>query len=100
MEQRLFLCLKPGAEPTEENGAMGLRLGDRLRFARSAGQAAALRALAQGPQTLAAVSALLRVRDGPLSEEAETALQTAAFILEFDDYLDAGGDAPSMSNGD
>lgn len=91
MEKTLFIVLKPGAELTEEDGCVGIQRDGKSRFAQNEGQAAALRALARQPQTLAAVSALLRVRDGPEKEEWEIALLMAAFILDFGDYLDSGG---------
>lgn len=94
MEEQNFLILKSGATLIETDGHVGVQLGDKLRYAENPAQAALLRALAQEPQSLDAASALLRVRDGPLPEDAATALATAAFILDFTEFYDTGGADP------
>ncbi|MEG1578348.1 MAG: hypothetical protein RR336_06255 [Oscillospiraceae bacterium] len=94
MKEQNCLVLKPGATLTETDGRVGIRLGDKLRYAENPAQAALLRALAREPQTLDALSALLRVRDGPLPEDTATALATAAFILDFTEFYDTGGKDP------
>lgn len=100
MNEKTFLTLKPGTELTEVNSRVGIRLGDKLRYAENAGQAALLRALGRGPQPLHAMTTLLRARDGPLPEDASTALETMKFILDFGDYFDTdGADPPEKESG-
>ncbi|MCI2056647.1 MAG: hypothetical protein LKJ86_05805 [Oscillibacter sp.] len=100
MKEKTFLTLKPGTELIETESRVGIRLGDKLRYAENAGQAALLRALAHGPQPLDAVSALLRAQYDVLPEDAATALETMKFVLDFGDYYDTGGtDPPKKDRG-
>lgn len=99
MEEKLFLVLKPGAALTEADGRVGIRLGEKLVYAKNTAQAALLRALAREPQPLDAATAMLRVQDSSLPEETATALATAAFILDFGDCFDTGGADPPGKNG-
>lgn len=98
MKEETFLTLKPGTALTETGGRVGIRLGDKLRYAENTGQATLLRALTGGPQPLCAVTALLRAQDDVLPEDAATALETMKFILDFGDYYDTGGVDPPRKN--
>jgi len=82
-----MLTLKPGAVPAERGGQSGLLLGGRFRGAQGAPQAALLKALAGGGQTLARLNELLLAQGLP-GGETGAALELAAFILNFEDYLE------------
>lgn len=85
---RLMLSLKPGAELIERGEQAGLALRGRTRMARDAGQTALLRALCSGGLPLDGVAAVL-CPAGSAATEADSALALAAFILDFEFFLES-----------
>lgn len=87
MENILFK-LKPGVTLAEQNGMPGLSLAGRVRLAKDARQTALIQALTLHEQPLEALQKILRTWDGSSGTEADTALALAAFILDFEDYIE------------
>lgn len=73
----------------EQNGVPGLSLDGRVRLAKDARQAALIQALAAHEQPLEALQKILHERDGPSPDENDAALELAAFILDFEEYIES-----------
>lgn len=87
MKRPLFK-LKPGVLPVEQNGMPGLSLAGHIRFAKDKQQAALIRALAARAQPLQAMQTILSAPNSTSSDEAAAALTLAAFILDFEEYIE------------
>jgi hypothetical protein len=83
MEQTI-LTLKPDVVFAERDGAVWLTRRSLTRVAKDLEQARMLRALHAGSQTPESLALLLQSRD-----EAAAALTLAAFILDFEEYLES-----------
>lgn len=88
MENTIFR-LKPGVKLTEQDGRVGVSLAGNTLFAKDACQAIILRKLIGQEQSLESLTAILHTRKGSPLDEATAALGLAAFILDFDYYLES-----------
>lgn len=86
--ENMILKLKIGVTPMDKNGVPGLSLAGCTRFAKDARQAALIQALAVHEQPLEALKKLLQTRDGSPTTDADAALVLAAFILDFEEYIE------------
>lgn len=84
MEEKSVLALKPGVVFAEKDGQVWLTLNSLTRIAKDAEQCRLLQALRFGGQSPDALAGLLRQQD-----EGAAALTLAAFILDFEDYLES-----------
>lgn len=87
MKKTMFK-LKPGVTPVEQNGVPGLFFAGSVRLAKDARQTALIQALTAHEQTLEALQKILHTRDGSSTADADAALVLAAFILDFEDYIE------------
>ena len=88
MENTIFR-LKPCVTLTEQDGRVGVSLAGSTRFAKNAWQASILRTLIEQAQSLEGLAAILHLGNGSPLDEAAEALELAAFILDFDYYLES-----------
>ncbi len=87
--ENIMFKLKPGVTPVEQNGVPGLFFAGSMRFAKDAQQTALIHALTAHEQTLEALQKILHTRDGSSAVDADAALALAAFILDFEDYIES-----------
>ncbi len=85
--ENTLLALKKETCAVLRNGKHGLGCGDRLRLAGSRQQEIILKALAESPRTPEELAAMLE-RDGGITDSGEAALEIAAFILDFKDFIE------------
>ena len=81
-----MLGLKPGAEHIRRGALMGLRLDGHDRLTGDPLQKEILNLLCCGAQTICSVSE--HISAGKAMDEAQTSLTLAAFILDFEEYLE------------
>lgn len=87
--ENIIIELKPGVTPMEQSGVPGLSLAGRIRLAKNAQQAALIHALAAREQPLEELHTILHERNGPTPDENAEALELAAFILDFEEYIES-----------
>lgn len=87
--ESMMLKLKPGVALMERDGTVGLSLAGCTRFAKDEWQAALLRLLAAHEKSLDELQMILHERDVTPPGEAAEALELAAFILDFEDFLES-----------
>lgn len=87
--ENIILKLKSGVTSMEQNGVPGLSLAGRVRLAKDARQAALIQAVAAHEQPLEALQQILHARDDPPTADANAALELAAFILDFEEYIES-----------
>lgn len=85
--ERAVLCLQPDVSIVQDDGGWGLRRGAEVHYAQDAEQAVILRRMAAQVYDLHALT-LAVMREMHL-HEAMASLAIAAFVLEFDQYLEA-----------
>lgn len=82
--EHTVLNFQPGVQLVVASGQTGVWLNGVTKMAGSSGQEKILRALSAGRQSLEALQHLLDEQD-----EAASALTLAAFILDFEKYLES-----------
>lgn len=82
-----ILRLKHGVTLTEQDGRMGLSLAGHTKFAKNPWQAIILQTLTEKAQPLKNLTSASPTRNGSSPDEAMAALEMAAFILDFDYYI-------------
>jgi hypothetical protein len=86
--EKAMLVLRQDVTPTVRDGVPGLTRGGRTRLARDDTQAALLQALAGGGQSLEHLVRTLTASGASPLDQADAALALAAFILDFEEYLE------------
>ena len=83
-----MLTLLPGVQMAERGGQLEVTLAGRTRITSDTRQIALLRALGAGPRSVADLTGLLGA-SGAAEHDAFSALDLAAFILDFKDFLES-----------